>query len=81
LVSNIKLRTQAKGFENRVLGKISWASEGEVTEDWGKLHNEEIYDLYCFPYIMWVIKSMRVRLAMHVACIRDKCAQGFDRQT
>jgi hypothetical protein len=80
LVSNIKVRTQAKGFENRVLGKISWASEGEVTEEWRKSH-KEIYDLYCSPYIIWVIKSMSVTFAMHVACIRDKCAQGFDRKT
>jgi hypothetical protein len=80
LVSNIKVRTQATGFENKVLGKISWASEREVTEDWGKLHDDEIYDLYCFPYIIWVIKSIRVRFVMHVACVRDKCAQGFERK-
>jgi hypothetical protein len=61
-------------FENRVLGKMLWASEGKVTEDWRKLHNEELYDLYCSPNIIWVIKSMRVRFSVHVASIRDKCA-------
>ena len=32
----------------------------EVTGEWGKLHNEELNDLYCSPNIVWVIKS-RIR--------------------
>lgn len=62
-------------FENRVLGKILWASEGEVTEEWRKLHNEELCDLYCFPNIIWVIKSMGGRFAVHVASLREKCTE------
>jgi hypothetical protein len=56
-----------------VLRKTSCASEREVTEDWRKLHNEELYDLYCSPNFIWVIKSVRVRFGVYVACIRDKC--------
>jgi len=31
-----------------------------------KVHNEELYDLYCLPYIIWVISS-RMRWAWHLA--------------
>ena len=33
----------------------------------GKLHNEELNDLYCSPNIVRVIKSRRMRWAGHVA--------------
>jgi len=36
----------------------------EVTGEWRKLHNEE---LYFSPNIVWVIKSRRMRWASHVA--------------
>jgi hypothetical protein len=44
-------------FENRVLRGIFGAKRDEVTEDWRKLHNEELNDLYCSPNIVRVIKS------------------------
>jgi hypothetical protein len=31
------------------------------------LQSEEIYDLYCSPYTIWVIKSRRMRCLGHVA--------------
>ena len=34
-------------FQNRVLGKIFGPMRDEVTEDWRKLYNEELNDLYC----------------------------------
>jgi hypothetical protein len=34
-------------FENRVLRK-----RGEVTGECRRLHKEELYDMYCSPYIM-----------------------------
>jgi len=39
----------------------------EVTGEWRRLHNEELIDLYSSHYIVWVIKSRRMRLAQHVA--------------
>ena len=56
-------------FENRVLRRIFGAERDEVTGEWGKLHNEELNDLYCSPNIVRVIKSRRMRRAGHVACV------------
>jgi hypothetical protein len=38
-----------------------------VTEEWRKLHNEEVNDLYFLPNIVWVVKSRRMRWAGHLA--------------
>jgi hypothetical protein len=42
-------------FENRVLMRIFDPRRDEVTEEWRKLHNEELNDLYCLPNIVRVI--------------------------
>jgi len=42
-------------FENRVLWRIFRPRREEVTGERRKLHNEEINDLYCSPYIVRVI--------------------------
>jgi len=54
-------------FENRVLRKIFGPRRDEVTGEWGRLHNEELNDLYSSPNIVQVIKSRRMRWAGHVA--------------
>jgi len=38
-------------FENRVLRKIFGPKRDEVTEEWRKLHNDELDDLYSSPNI------------------------------
>ena len=48
-------------FENRVLRRIFGPERDEVTEDWRKLHNEELNDLYCSSNIVREIKSRRMR--------------------
>ena len=44
-------------FENRVLRRIFGSKRDGVTEEWRKLHNEELNDLYCSPNILRAIKS------------------------
>ena len=50
-----------KMFENRVLRRIFGPNKYEVTEEWRKLGNEEINDLYCSPNIIRIIKLRRMR--------------------
>jgi hypothetical protein len=54
-------------FENRVLRRIFGPKRDEVTEEWRKLHNEGLHDLYSSPSIIRIIKVRRMRWAGHVA--------------
>jgi hypothetical protein len=54
-------------FENRVLRRIFGPKRDEATGSWGKLHNEELHNLYFSPSIIRMIKSRRMRWAGHVA--------------
>jgi hypothetical protein len=54
-------------FENRVLRRIFGPKRDGVTGGWGKLHNEELHNLYSSPSIIRIIKSRRMRWAGHVA--------------
>jgi hypothetical protein len=52
--------------ENRVLRKIFGPKRDEVTGEWGRLHNEELNDLYSSPNIIRLSKSRRMRWVGHV---------------
>jgi hypothetical protein len=53
-------------FENRVLRKIFGQKRNEVTGVWGKLHNEELHNLYSSPNMRWARHVARMgRRGMH----------------
>jgi hypothetical protein len=43
-------------FENTVLRRIFGPKSDEVPGGWGKLHNEELRDLYSSPSVIRTIK-------------------------
>jgi hypothetical protein len=53
--------------EKRVLRRIFGPKRNEVTGEWRRLHNKELYVLYSLPNIICMIKSRRLRWAGHVA--------------
>jgi hypothetical protein len=62
LISDIK-EHRLRVFENRVFRGKSGPKRDEVIGGWGKLHNEELYNLYSSPSIIRMIKSRRVSWA------------------
>jgi hypothetical protein len=69
LSHQVKSIDRLRVFENRVPRRIFGPRRDEVTEEWRKLHNEELHNLYSHPAIIWHIKSRRTRWAGHVACM------------
>jgi hypothetical protein len=59
-------------FENRLLRKIFGPKRDEGIEEWRKLHNEELNNLYCSPNIVRVIKLRRLRWAGHAARMGER---------
>ena len=65
-------------FENKVLRRICVPKRDEVKEEWRKLHNEELNDLYNSPNIVRVIKSRGMRWAENVTRMgRGEAYTGF----
>ena len=59
-------------FENRELRRIFGPKMNEVTDEWRKLHNDELNDLYSSPNTIRVIKSRRMRCVGHVARMGER---------
>jgi len=63
----LREKRKLRVFENMVLRRIFGPRRDEVTEEWRRLHNKELNDLYSSPNIVRVIKSRIMRWAGHVA--------------
>jgi hypothetical protein len=50
----LKEECRLRVFENRVLRRIFGRKRDEVTGEWRRLHNEELYALYSSPNIMFL---------------------------
>jgi hypothetical protein len=55
-----------------VLRRIFGPNRDEVTGEWRRIHNMELYALYSSSYIIWVIKSRRLGWAGHVARMGER---------
>jgi hypothetical protein len=55
-----------------VLRRIFGPKRDEVTGEWRRLHNKELYALYPSPNIIRVMKSRRLRWAGHVARMGER---------
>ena len=58
-------------FENKALRKIFRGKKDEITGEWRKLHNAELYALYSSPNIIRSLKSRRLRWEGHVARMEE----------
>jgi len=61
----LRVERKLRVYENGVLRRIFRPKRDEVTGEWRKLHNEELYALYS-TNIIRVIESRRIRWAGHV---------------
>jgi len=67
----VKLVTPLREERRVRLLRIFGTKRDDVTGEWRKLHNGELYDLYSSPNIVRVMKSRRMRWAVHVARIGE----------
>jgi hypothetical protein len=53
-------------FKNWVLRKVCGSKRDEVTGDWRKLHNDDLFDMYSSPDIISVLKWRRMGWVGHM---------------
>jgi hypothetical protein len=68
----LREESRLRVFENKVLRRIFGPKRDEVTGEWRRLHNKELYALYSSPSIIRVVKSRRLRWAGHVARMGER---------
>jgi len=57
----LREKRRLRAFENRVLSRIFRSKMDEVSREWRRLNNEELYDLYSPTNIIRLIKPRRMR--------------------
>jgi hypothetical protein len=77
----LREESRLRVFENKVLRRIFGPKRDEVTGEWRRLHNKELFALYLSPNVITVIKSRRMKWAGHVARMGVRCIQGFSGKT
>ena len=55
-----------------MLRKIFGPERDELNKDRRRLYNEETYDIYSSPNVIWVTKSRRMRRAGHIREVVNK---------
>ena len=63
----LREKHRVRVFENRVLRKTYGAKRDEITGEWRKLNNKELYDLYFMSD-----QSKKIRWAGHMARIGER---------
>jgi hypothetical protein len=61
LVALLEEERRLRVFDNKVLRRIFGPKRDEVTGEWRRLHNKELYVLYSSQNIIRVIISRRLR--------------------
>jgi len=51
-----------------MMWRIFGTWRNEKTCEWRKINNDLLNDLYCSPEIFQLMKSIRLNLAVHIAC-------------
>jgi hypothetical protein len=67
-------------FENRVLRRIFGSKRDEVTGEWRRLHNKELYAVYSSPNIIRVIKKNDIARSCGTYGGEEMCVQSFGRE-
>jgi hypothetical protein len=67
----LKEECRLRVFENRVL-RIFGPKRDEVTGEWRRLRNKELYVVYSSPNTIQAIKSRKLRWAGHAESIGEK---------
>ena len=69
---NNEIIKQITGKQNAWKFTVKLCCYRQVIEEWRKLHNEELNNVYCSPNIVRVIKSRRMRWVGHVARMEER---------